>query len=423
MFILLGTVLLCLPFSTADGKGCSFLNALFTSCSAVCVTGLVVKNTATFWSPFGKAVILALIQVGGLGVVTSMIAISIFTGKRIGVRNRNLMQNVVNAPKIGGIIRFTRFLIIFTATVEIIGAVLLMIPFIHDYGVGSGFAKAVFHSISAFCNAGFDLLGEKTEFISLCGYRSDILINMVIMMLIVMGGLGFMTWEDLLLNKFRWKKLRVQTRLAIILSAILILIPAALFALLEFQDEEPVTRILMSLFQSVTTRTAGFNTADFQTMSEGARLVMIILMLIGGSSSSTAGGLKTTTVAVIILAVKSFLRKEKEVNVFERRISIQIVLEAFTLLLLYMVLLIIGTLIMSTVEHLPILDSMFECASALGTVGLSMGITPSLGSISRIMLILFMYFGRVGGLTLAYAALSGTRNDVGSFPEERIVVG
>ena len=423
MFILLGTVLLCLPFSTADGKGCSFLNALFTSCSAVCVTGLVVKNTATFWSPFGKAVILALIQVGGLGVVTSMIAISIFTGKRIGVRNRNLMQNVVNAPKIGGIIRFTRFLIIFTATVEIIGAVLLMIPFIRDYGVGSGFAKAVFHSISAFCNAGFDLLGEKTEFISLCGYRSDLLINTVIMMLIVMGGLGFMTWEDLLLNKFRWKKLRVQTRLAIILSAILILIPAALFALLEFQDEEPVTRILLSLFQSVTTRTAGFNTADFQTMSEGARLVMIILMLIGGSSSSTAGGLKTTTVAVIILAVKSFLRKEKEVNVFERRISIQIVLEAFTLLLLYMVLLIIGTLIMSTVEHLPILDSMFECASALGTVGLSMGITPSLGSISRIMLILFMYFGRVGGLTLAYAALSGTRNDAGSFPEERIVVG
>ena len=423
LLIFLGAVLLSLPLSTEGHAPVSFLDALFTSCSAVCVTGLVVKNTATFWSPFGKVVILSLIQIGGLGVVTSMIAISIFTGKRIGLRDRNLMQNAVNAPKIGGIIRFTRFLLLFTLAAEILGTVLLAIPFVRDFGLRSGLAKAVFHSISAFCNAGFDLFGDKIPFLSLVGYRGDIAVNAVIMGLIVAGGLGFMTWEDLLDNHFRWKKLRVQTRLVLVVSAVLILVPAVLFAFLEFHGEGIKTRVVLSLFQSVTTRTAGFNTANLRDMSESSRLVMIVLMMIGGSSGSTAGGLKTATIAVVILAARSFLKKKKEVGVFGRSISIRIVYEAFTLLILYLGLLTAGTVIMSAVEKLPAMDCMFECASALGTVGLSTGITPSLRGVSRILLILYMYFGRVGGLTLAFAALFGDRSEAGRLPEEKIVVG
>ncbi len=423
LIILIGSLLLSLPVSSADGSHCSYLNALFTSCSAVCVTGLVVHNTASFWSPFGKTVILVLIQIGGLGVITCMIGVSLLTGKRIGLRHRNLMQNAVNAPKIGGIIRFTRFLLLLTLAAEGIGVLLLLLPFIRDYGVSQGCFKAVFHSISAFCNAGFDLLGDRIPYNSLCGYRGDVLVNITIMALIVAGGLGFMTWEDLFQTRFHWKKLRLQTRLILLVSALLILLPAIFFALFEFKNEAPLTRILLSAFQSVTTRTAGFNTAGLKEMSEGSRLIMITLMLIGGSSGSTAGGLKTTTLAVILLSAWSSLRRKKEVGAFGRSISSQVVIEAFTLLILYTVLLLIGTVVMSAIEHLPALDCMFECASALGTVGLSMGVTPGLGIVSKVILILFMYFGRVGGLTLAYSALSAGRHDPGRLPEETVVVG
>ena len=421
--IFAGGILLYLPVSGAGGSSCAFIDALFTSCSAVCVTGLVVRNTATFWSPFGKTVILMLIQIGGLGVVTGMVAISLITGRQIGLRHRNLMQNALNAPRIGGIIHFTRFLLIFTAAAEGLGALFLAVPFIRDFGAGQGILKAVFHSVSAFCNAGFDLLGEKTAYVSLGGYRGDAVVNCVVMALIVSGGLGFLTWDDLIQNQFHWKKLRLQSRLVILVSAFLILVPAVLFAVFEFNHEAPVTRVLLAVFQSVTTRTAGFNTADLRKMSEASRLIMILLMMIGGSSGSTAGGMKTTTFAVMLLAVWSFVRQKKEVSAFGRKISVQVVLEAFTLLVLYIMLLIGGTAVMSAVERLPVLDCMFECASALGTVGLTMGITPSLGSAGKVLLILFMYIGRVGGLTLAYAALSGGRHHPGKLPEEKILVG
>ena len=423
ILILLGSLVLFLPVSAAGTGRCSFLDALFTASSAVCVTGLVVHNTATFWSPFGKRVILLLIQIGGLGVITVVIAVSVFSGKRIGLRQRNLMQNAVNAPKIGGIIRFTRFLLFFTAVSELAGAVVLTPVFAREYGIVPGIHKAVFHSISAFCNAGFDTLSDREAFASLTAYHGDVLLNIVIMLLIAAGGLGFLTWNDLLKNRFRIRKAALQTKLILVTSAVLIFLPALFFFFFAFTDGSLKERILHSLFQSVTTRTAGFNTMPLDQMGEGSLLVMIVLMLIGGSPGSTAGGMKTTTLAIMLMASGSYIRQKKTYSAFGRSVASQIVLEAFTLLMLYLSLFLTGSLMISCAEGLPVVDCMFECASALGTVGLTTGITPSLGSLSKVILILFMYFGRVGGLTLAYAALSGGRPDAGRLPEERVMIG
>ena len=423
ILILLGSILLMLPAAGSGEGRCSYLDALFTASSAVCVTGLVVHNTATYWSGFGQGIILLLIQIGGLGVITVVIAASIFSGKRIGLRQRNLMQNAVNAPKLGGIIRFTRFLLFFTAAAEICGALLLIPVFAKNYGLAAGTGKAFFHSISAFCNAGFDILSDKTPYASLTAYRSNVLLNVVIICLIVAGGLGFLTWDDLISKRFRFKKLTLQTKLVLLTSAILIVLPALFLFLTDFTKGSPGDRILFSVFQSVTTRTAGFNTVSFDNMREGSHLLMIILMLIGGSPGSTAGGMKTTTLAIIMIAFRRYIRQDKDYSSFGRSVSSRTVLEAFTLLMLYLGLFLGGSLLISTIEHLPVIDCMFESASALGTVGLTTGITPSLGSISKIVLILFMYFGRVGGLTLAYAALGGEKADTGRLPEEKVMIG
>ncbi len=421
--IVLGSLLLFIPAARNGSAPCSYLDALFTSCSAVCVTGLVVHNTATFWSLFGKGVILALIQIGGLGVITVVIAVSLITGKRIGLRQRNLMQNAVNAPKIGGIIRFTRFLLIFTVCTELTGAVLMMPAFGKHYGFVGGVKKAVFHSISAFCNAGFDVLGDRTSFASLTGYRYHVVVNIVIMLLIIAGGIGFLSWDDMIRSKGIFRKMALQTKLILKTSGILIVVPSMLFFFFEFRTGNPGNRLLLSFFQSVTTRTAGFNTADIAAMSESSRLIMIILMLIGGSPGSTAGGLKTTTMAVIILSVTYYTRQRKNVSVMGRSLPEDAIVNAFTLLMLYMLLFLGGSLLISTAEKAPVMDAMFECASALGTVGLTTGLTPSLSPFSKVILIFFMYFGRVGGLTLAYAALTADHGDVGRFPAEKVMIG
>ena len=421
--ILLGSILLYLPVSRADTGPGSFLDALFTSGSAVCVTGLAVQNTGTYWSAFGKTVILVLIQIGGLGVITVVITASLFSGRRIGLRQRDLMQNAINAPHLGGIIRFTRFLLVFTVVTECVGALCLAPVFIPRYGLADGMAKSLFHSISAFCNAGFDTLDNRGTFASLTLYRTSIPVNVVIMLLIIIGGLGFFTWEDLLKNRFRLKKLQMQTKLIISTTVMLIFVPAILFFFLEFTKGGLKERFLLSLFQSVTTRTAGFNTADIGSLHEGSRLIMILLMLIGGSPGSTAGGIKTTTGAVLLFALIRNIKGNKNIRVFGRAVTDGTVSEAYTLFFLYLFLFLTGSLTISTLEGFPIIDCMFECASALGTVGLTTGITPSLGAASRLILIFFMYFGRVGGLTLAYAAMQASKPEPGKLPDAHVMIG
>ncbi len=423
VLIAVGALLLSLPIAVRDGEPVPFINALFTAASAACVTGLVTYDTALKWSLFGKCVILLLIQIGGLGVVTAAVSAMLAAGKRIGLMSRITMQDAVSAPQVGGIIRFTQFFIKGTLLFEGIGAILLYPVFLKDFGPLRGLGYAVFHSISAFCNAGFDLMGIDGPFSSLTRYAGNVWVNAVIMFLIIIGGIGFLTWEDLCSTRFRFRPLRVQTKLILVGTVVLIAVPFLYLVLLEFRHLPLQERILLSLFQAVTPRTAGFNTADYGSMSENGLLLTILLMLTGGAPGSTAGGMKITTIAVISISANTFLNRREYINAFGRRIADDTVHNAMSLLTLYISLMIGGTFVIAAIEQLPVLPVMFECASALGTVGLSTGITPGLSEVSKLILISFMYFGRVGALTLAYAMASNDRKDSRKMPLERITVG
>lgn len=420
--ILVGTLLLMLPISTYLPGGATLGDSLFTATSAVCVTGLVVRDTATYWSPFGQTVILLLIQVGGMGVVTVAVSIFYLSGRKIGLMQRSTMQEAISAPQVGGIVRLTGFILRATVVIELLGAALLAPAFCRELGLGRGLCYALFHSISAFCNAGFDLMGVKGPFSSLTSFRASPLVNLTIMALIVVGGLGFLTWDDIWANRFTLKKYRVQSKVILLTSGVLIILPALCFFVLEFRDLPLGERVLTSLFQSVTTRTAGFNTAELGAMSQGGQLLMLLLMLVGGAPGSTAGGMKVTTLAVLILAARAVFRQKADVEVLGRRLPDSVVRHAVALLLLYLGLFLGGGLLLCRVEGLPLLTCLFETASAIGTVGLTLGITGRLGVVSRGVLILLMFFGRVGGLTLIHA-FSGQRPIQGTLPLEKITVG
>ena len=421
--ILLGALLLMLPISSQDRVVTPFNQTLFTSTSAVCVTGLIVRDTATHWSLFGQIIILALIQVGGLGVITMAASFVLLSGKRFSFSQRNTMQNAISAPSLGGIVRLTKFVVKGTAIIEVTGAVIMMPVFVQSHGA-RGVWMAIFHSVSAFCNAGFDLMGTPDQkFASLTALSEHPVVNIVIMLLIIVGGIGFMTWRDVITNKFRFKRYRLQSKIVIATSAILIAIPALLYFFHDFAQLPTAQRILGSLFQAVTPRTAGFNTLDLNSMSKFGLAVMIILMLIGGSPGSTAGGMKTVTVAVLFKnAIASFKRKE-DPECFGRRIESGTVKTATTLFLMYFTLCFMSAAVISMVEDLPFGVCIFETASAVGTVGLTLGITPGLGVISQVILILLMFLGRVGGLTIIYAALSGSTKKLTKLPKESITVG
>lgn len=421
--ILLGSLLLMLPISTRDGHGASFADGLFTATSAVCVTGLIVRDTATYWSEFGQAVILTLIQIGGMGVVTIAVAIAVASGRKIGLMQRSTMQEAISAHQVGGIVRLTKFILKTSISIELLGALLLAPVFCKDFGIFKGLWYSVFHSISAFCNAGFDLIGIREPFSSLTSYASNPIVNFTIMALIITGGLGFVTWADIRKNKFHFRKYNMQSKVILTVTAGLLIFPAIYFFFCEFSNLPIGERILSSLFQSVTPRTAGFNTVDLTLLTETGLMIMIILMLIGGSPGSTAGGMKTTTVAVLFSSALAVFRKQDSAHFFSRRIPDNAVKNAATILMMYLTLFLGGGMVISYIEKVPLMSALFETSSAIGTVGLSLGLTPSLGMISKAILILLMFFGRVGGLTLIFAALS-ERNTFGSrYPQEKITVG
>ncbi|MGM9940818.1 MAG: TrkH family potassium uptake protein [Bulleidia sp.] len=418
--ILLGALLLCLPISSASGQMTDFLTSLFTSASATCVTGLVVVDTGTYWSFFGQLIILILIQIGGLGVVTLSVAISIAAGRKIGLMQRSVMSDSVSSPQLGGIVQLTRFIIKSVVVIEGIGAVLMAPVFIHDFGPLKGIWCAVFHSISAFCNAGFDIIGN---FSSMTSYASNPLINFTLIFLIVTGGLGFLTWGDILKHKWHVHRYRLQTKIILVTSAILIAVPAVIFYFHDFAQETGMKRFLLSLFQSVTTRTAGFNTADFGTMSESGLFMMVILMLIGGAPGSTAGGMKVTTFAIVVCNMLAVMGRRTNTNIGNRRVAEEVIKSASSIFVMYLTLLAAGTLIISISDGLKLMPSLFEVASAIGTVGLTTGITTGLSTLSRLLVIFLMYIGRVGGLTLVFAARAKLHTYQSKLPEERVMVG
>lgn len=421
--ILLGSFLLMLPFSTQNGRGATFTDALFTATSAVCVTGLVVQDTATYWSSFGQAVIITMIQIGGMGVVTVAIAITTLSGKQISLKQRSTMQEAISAHKVGGIVRMTGFIIRMTALFELLGAVLLAPTFCREFGIAKGIWYAVFHSISAFCNAGFDLMGVKSRFSSLSFFADHTAVNIIVMALIVTGGIGFMTWDDIKTHKHRLRKYRMQSKVILVTTALLIALPALYFFFFEFGNESAGNRVLLSLFQAITPRTAGFNTADLTKIGQVGTAIIILLMLVGGSPGSTAGGMKTTTLAVLFSTAISVFRRREHTNFFGRRITDDTVRNAATILMLYLVLFLTGGCVISLVEGLPLGTCLFETASAVGTVGLTLGITPSLGLVSQFILIVLMFIGRVGGLTLIFSAVSDSRGNTARLPQEKLTVG
>ena len=420
--ILLGTLLLMLPLSSKDGCATPLLDALFTSTSAVCVTGLVLYDTATYWSAFGQLVILLLIQIGGMGVITVAAAFAMISGRKISLMQRSTMQEAISAPKVGGIVRLTSFIIKTTLLMELLGAAAMTLVFCRDFGA-KGVWMALFHSISAFCNAGFDLMGTRTPFSSLTSYAAQPVINLVIVLLIIVGGIGFLTWDDIRSNRLHIHRYRMQSKIILCTTALLLAVPAVYFFCFEFVTLPTKERVLTSLFQSVTPRTAGFNTVDLGSLSEAGQCITIVLMLIGGSPGSTAGGMKTTTVAVLFATAISTFRRQESAHFFGRRVDDDVVKNAVTILIMYLALFFFGGLTISIVEDLPILTCLFEAASAVGTVGLSLGITSGLGMASKLILITLMFCGRVGGLTLIFAALSGTQKNVSKFPREKVTVG
>ncbi len=421
--ILLGSLLLMLPFATQSGQGASFFDALFTATTSVCVTGLVVHDTGTYWSTFGHIIIITLIQIGGMGVVTFAVAVFTISGKRIDLKQRSTMQEAISAHKVGGIVRLTGFIIKTSLLIELIGALIMAPPFVKEFGILKGIWYAVFHSISAFCNAGFDLMGVKAPYSSLTHFVGNPAVNFAIMALIIIGGIGFMTWEDIKTNKLRIREYRMQSKVILSTTLSLILLPAIYFYFFEFSGMPLNKRVWSSLFQAVTPRTAGFNVVDLTKISEVGTAITILLMLIGGSPGSTAGGMKTTTLAVMLSTMVSVFQRREHTHFFGRRISSDTIRSAATVLMMYISLFLTGGFIISRVEELPLLSCLYETASAVGTVGLTLGITPGLGTISKIILILLMYIGRVGGLTLIFSTLTASRGNTSRLPQEKITVG
>jgi len=409
LMIAAGAILLMLPISTKTGEWTNITDAFFTATSASCVTGLIIYDTETHWSLFGQIIILILIQIGGMGVVTMTTILSRLIGKKISLQTRSTLQEAVSAPNLGEILKYTRFICIGTAIFEGAGAVVMSPVFISEYGVLKGIWLSVFTSVSAFCNAGFDLNGSHGEFSSMMPYMDNPVIVFTLVFLIITGGLGFLTWLDIRRYGLRFSRYSTQSKIIIIMEVLLIIIPMIYLWYGEYEHLPFGQRYLASLFQAVTPRTG--------------ILLTVILMLIGGAPGSTAGGMKITTVAVLFFTMISVLRHEKSPAVFKRRIKYEAISGAVAVFMLDVIITLAGAMSIAKIEHIAFLKTLFESASAVGTVGLSMGITPGLATASKIILIILMYTGRVGGLTLVFAAI--TRKSAGNrqYPADNIAVG
>ncbi|MCT4619632.1 MAG: TrkH family potassium uptake protein [Marinisporobacter sp.] len=426
--ILMGGILLSLPIASKSGHSVGFLNAVFTATSAVCVTGLVVVDTGTHWTVFGQTVIILLIQIGGLGFMSMATFFALIFGKRITLRERLVMQEALNQFNISGIVRLTKYILITTFTIEGIGAILLSFKFIPLYGLSKGIGFSIFHAISAFCNAGFDLIGN---FRSLTPFADDFLINIVISFLIIAGGLGFTVIVEVI-QKRKFSKFSLHTKLVLYITGVLLLVGFIAVFILEYSNPETLGKLtfkgklLGALFHSVTPRTAGFNTLPSDKLTTATIFMTMVFMFIGGSSGSTAGGVKTTTAGVIVFTIINIIKGKEDTEVFNRRIPRDIINRSLAVIGIAMSLVIFVTMILSITEvgH-SFMEIFFEVTSAFGTVGLSLGMTPSLSIVGKIVISLTMFAGRVGPMTIALALARQQQKHKGliKYPEERVIVG
>ncbi len=436
--ILVGGILLTLPIAAADGKCTNFLDAIFTSTTSICVTGLTTVVTASHWSLFGKVVILILIQFGGLGVVTFTTSILLILRKRITLKDRLLIQDAYNLDTLQGLVKLTKHIIKGTILIEGIGAILYMFRFIPDYGPVKGVGISIFTAISAFCNAGIDLIGAD----SLQPYQLSPVINITTMLLIIIGGIGFPVWWDIIATvrrrakekikgKVLLRKMELHTKVVLTTTLILIFGGGLLVFILEYNNSATIgsmslgNKIMASMFQSVTTRTAGFFTIPQGQMHESTSLVSIILMFIGGSPSGTAGGIKTVTVTILIMAIWSSIRNKQDVELFKRQVTDGFVKKSMTVFGLSFLVLLTSTVILTITEHFHFIDIMYETTSAIATVGLTRGITADLSAVGKLIIIITMYLGRIGPITLALAFNSRKREKANGrkLPTDKIMVG
>lgn len=427
--ILLGALLLALPFSTRNGEGIAFIDALFTAASSVCVTGLVVVDTNTYWSLFGKIVILSLIQIGALGIMSVVTLFSVLTGKTLGLSQRLAIKESISYYSLDNIVIIFKEILKITFVIEGIGALIIAMDLIPVYGWAEGAARSVFHSVSAFCNAGFDVFGsESATFVSLSGHQRDPLMLLTTAALIILGGLGFIVWNDLLANR-RFSRMALHTKIVLFMTGILLSAGTLLYLLFESGNTmvglTAPYKVLNAFFHSVSARTAGFNTLPLDQMEPASNLITIILMFIGAAPGSTAGGIKTTTFFVLILAVIAFLRGRSDVQAFERRIASEVVHKAVAIFILSLMLILTTTVVLLANHEGGLLETLFEAASAFGTVGLSTGITPDLCTISKLQLIITMLLGRVGTITAfaAFTTMQGRGTITYRCPEGNITVG
>lgn len=426
--ILLGSLLLTLPVASATGVCVSWFDALFTATSAVCVTGLVVVDTGTTYSTFGHAVLMVLIQIGGLGFMTFLTLLFTMMGRHISLRERIIMRDSMNEDAIGGVVKLIRWVALSAFTVEAAGAALFAVRMVPAYGLGKGLFYSVFHAVSAFCNAGFDLFGEYR---SLTGSAGDVLINLTVMMLVVIGGLGFGVLSDIRANR-RFSRFRLHTKL--VLTSYFILMAAGFVLVLLLEWGNPATlgklpfgeKLLAALFQSVTWRTAGFNTIDQQALRDCTKLIGGFFMLIGAAPASTGGGIKVTTIAIAVLTVRMVSRGESCIVIFNRRVDRQLIQRTMAILLIAVSVVFVDVCALSLMQpEAAFLDLFYECASAMGTVGISAIGSAALRPFARILIMLTMFIGRLGPLTMAllFANRQAKAKELVRYPEEKIMIG
>lgn len=430
LVILCGTVLLCLPLASRTGQWTHPLDALFTSTSATCVTGLIIADTYTNWSLFGQLVILVMIQIGGIGLMTVISMIFIFMKRKLSMQERMLLMQAAGNVQVAGMVKLIKRILAGTAIIESFGAILLAIRFIPKMGFGQGLYYAVFHSVSAFCNAGFDLMGKYEPYSSFTAYQNDWLVNLTLAALIILGGIGFLVWEDILKNKCKFSRYSLHSKLILITAGILLLLGTVGFFIFEsdftMKGDAVPERILKSFFASTTMRTAGFNTIDYSQMSPSAILLSDALMMIGGSPGSTAGGIKTTTIAVIFIAMISMSRGNSDITIFKKRLGKDLVKQAAVIVVVYLTYVILGTMLICHIEainNISLSSAQFEVISAACTVGVTMGMTPHLSALSHIILIILMYGGRIGGFSLMLVFGELNKKPPLKRPKEKVLIG
>ncbi|NLO15599.1 MAG: Trk family potassium uptake protein [Clostridiales bacterium] len=427
LIILLGTALLSLPISNRSAQALSFADALFTATSATCVTGLVIFDTYTQFTQFGQLVILLLIQIGGLGFMSVSIFFLMVVGRKISIKERSLLMESINTPQIGGAVKLVKRVLFITVILEFAGALLLSLRFIPRVGTTRGIYFGIFHAVSAFCNAGFDLMGSFKPYGSLAPFSGDLIVNLVVVLLIISGGIGFIVWDDLMNNGLRIHRYKLHTKVVLSVTPVLIILSAVLFYFLEKDHafaEMPVgERLLAALFQAVTPRTAGFSTVNTSGLSEVGIVMTMVLMFIGASPGSTGGGVKTSTFLVILLSVISYIRNRNDLNIYGRRLEDSLVRRAFSSITVYLMLVVSGVILILLNQNLPFEKVLFEAFSAIGTVGLSLGVTRELNTYSRFVIILLMFIGRIGSLSLAMALAERKHQNVLRNISERISIG